>query len=72
MNQSPYEETHTLLYIRACEKMKSRLANTVSEAFAAGSTKLYRHGRTTLQTNDYKVQRNKSKDRTHIRFSEAA
>lgn len=29
-------------------------------------------GRTTLQTNDYKVQRDKSKDRTHIRFSEAA
>lgn len=52
--------------------MKSRLANTVSKAFAAGSTKLYRHGRTTLQTNDYKVQRNKSKDRTHIRLIEAA
>lgn len=42
------------------------------ESLAAGSTRLYRHGRTTLQTNDYKVQRDKSKDRTHIRFSEAA
>lgn len=52
--------------------MKSRLANTVSEAFAAGSTRLYRHGRTTLQTKRQQRAEGQNKNRTHIRLIEAA
>ena len=72
MIQSPYEETHTLLYIRACEKMKSRLANTVSNPLLQALQNFTDMGGQLYRRNDNKVQRDKSKDRTHIRLSEAA
>lgn len=72
MNQSTHEERHTLLYIRACEKMKSRLANTVSNPLLQALQNFIDMRGQLYRRNDNKVQRNKSKDRTHIRFSEAA
>lgn len=72
MIQSPYEETYTLLYIRACEKMKSRLANTVSNPLLQALENFTDMGGQLYRRNDNKVQKDKSKDRTHIRFSEAA
>lgn len=58
--------------MRACERMKSRLANTVSNPLLQALQDFTDTGGQLYRRNDNKVQRDKSKDRTHIRFSEAA